>query len=105
MFAGMGESVTVWRAGPADRYGDRTWAVHHTVSDVLIDWSGSSMGRDRRAQDTTDLVLMFQSDPDVESTDRVEVRGSKYAPDGTIAPWTFGAWSPGVTIPVKRAEG
>lgn len=106
MFTGMGETVQVWRAGQPDRYGDRTWSLDHQIHDVLVDWDGSSMNRENRAQQVTDVVLYCPPGADdVRATDRIKVRGRDYAPDGTVAPWSFGEWYPGTAIPLKAVEG
>lgn len=105
MLAGFGESVEVWRAAEPDRYGDRTWALHHEVADVLIDWTGSAVDRDRGVRETTDAILLFQSDPDIKGEDRIVIRGDKFAPDGAVQVWKMGAWRPGAALPVKRVAG
>lgn len=111
-----GDTVQVWRAGPADRYGDRTWSHSHDLLKVGVGYpstnenagNGGSTTVGFREQVVVDAVLYAHDGDDITATDRVRLEdGSEYSVIGKPLPRKspFSGWLPGVVVMLKAVEG
>lgn len=71
-----GETITILRAKPRDRFGDGGFDVHHTIDNVIIKWGGSEDLQDMREGSETLATLYCPPGSDVLASDRIQ------APDG-----------------------
>lgn len=111
-----GDTVQVWRPGPADRYGDRTWSHSHDLHGVGVGYpstsenvnGGGQMTAENREQIVVDAVLYAHTGDDVTASDRVHMDdGTVYSVIGKPLPRKspFSGWLPGVVIRLKAVEG
>jgi len=105
----FGVTLTVQRpVGAVDRYGQRTFADHHTIGPCAVDYSASTENTANREAVTVDAVVFAPPGSDVLATDRIKLSGGDvFRVVGLPAPWLnpFTGWAPGVTIRLARTTG
>lgn len=82
-----GETVTVLRVGPRDRYGDGGgFDVSHTISNVVIKWTDVDELEDQREASVSDVTLFCPFGADILASDRVQLPdGDEYFVNGKPA--------------------
>lgn len=102
----QGDTVTVLRARPRDRFGDGGFDVHHTESNVAIAPTGTAEPDPLRGLVESDVDLYLPPGADVLASDRIELPdGDEYFVVGKPARWKspFTGWKPGVVVQLKAA--
>jgi hypothetical protein len=108
-----GQTVTVYRPGGADAFGDSLPGESHTVAGCAI-WQSSSV-EDTQGRDTvvTAKTLVVPNGADIVATDRVYLPGDDQAkparwqvdadPHRWHSPLT--GWEPGTVVALQRVTG
>lgn len=103
-----GQTVTILRDAPKDRFGDPTGDPDATEVDGCVVWPTSSTEQ-TGLQDTvtSDLTVLMPIGTGVLATDRVVVGATTYdvagAPEQFVSP--FSGLNPGVVVALKRTTG